>query len=126
MYFQEDIPNSGFTKISSPFKLQRGDEFRFEGSEQFVYPVKNIIEPQNNNSSIKIEFYNTLPSGSGFDLNKFSVRRYVDDGSFIIFQAEKPGGASGPSIIKPQYTTDNLQQGVNEIIVDLTDKGLIS
>lgn len=126
LYNQSNLPNSGFTNISLPFTLQSGDEFRFEGSENFVYPIKSVVEPQNNNSRIKVEFYNPLPQGTGFNLNNFSVRRYVDDGSFILFEGEKPGGATGPSIIKPQYTTDKLQKDVNEIIVDLTDKGLIS
>ena len=61
-YSQTDIENSGFSKLSLPFTLQTGDEFRFEGSENYAYTIKSVIEPQNNNSSIKVEFYDTLPS----------------------------------------------------------------
>ena len=125
IYRQLDIPNSGFSNVTLPFTLQTGDEFRFKGSENYVFPVKSVIEPQNNNAIIKVEFYEALPSGSGFDLNEFSIRRYVEDGSFIIFEAEKPAGNSGPSIIKPEFTTVNLERDINEIIVDLTDRGLI-
>lgn len=125
LYKQTDIENSGFSKLSLPFTLQTGDEFRFEGSENYAYSVKSVVEPQNNDAIIKVEFYESLPSGSGFDLNNFSVRRYVEDGSFIIFEAEKPAGNSGPSIIKPEFTTVNLERDINEIIVDLTDRGLI-
>ena len=86
--------------------------------------------------TIKVTFYrNHLPISSSYQIagsdatlqwDWFNVRRYTDDGDYVIFQAVKPAGASGTSIIKPQYVVDELDKGVNEIILDLTEKGLIS
>ena len=55
----------------------------------------------------------------------FSVRRYVDSSSYVIFEAVKPSGNSGASLVSPQFRVSELDKNIDEIIVDLTDRGLI-
>jgi len=37
----------------------------------------------------------------------------------------KPADAVGPYIIKPDYVTSQLNKGIDDYILDLTNKGLI-
>ena len=42
---QIDIPESGFNPITYPWSIEYGDEFRFEGNEDFSYTVGPIFGP---------------------------------------------------------------------------------
>jgi hypothetical protein len=126
VYKQEDIPNSGFNKISTPFNIQLGDEFRFEDREDRVYSVSSFIPPSLHPSgTLQVNFKNPIPTSS-LNLDHFLIRRYVEDGSFIIFDSDKPAGASGTSIIKPQYVTTPLEKEAESFTLLLSEKGLIT
>ncbi len=131
---QETVDGWGFDTITSPIEFFPGDEFRFMGEEKQTFTVESV-EQNEVEETIKVTFSNHLPISSSYQIagsdatlqwDWFNVRRYTDDGDYVIFQAVKPAGASGTSIIKPQYVVDELDKGVNEIILDLTERGLIS
>ena len=131
---QETMDGWGFDTITSPIEFFPADEFRFMGEEKQTFTVESV-EQNEVEETIKVTFSNHLPISSSYQIagsdatlqwDWFNVRRYTDDGDYVIFQAVKPAGASGTSIIKPQYVVDELDKGVNEIILDLTEKGLIS
>ena len=138
VYVQESIPNWGFDEITSPISFKQADEFRFMGTENNAYTIESFEkDPDGNGGSgtVKVTFTEPLPISSSYQVaganatlqwDWFNVRRYTDNSDYVIFQAVKPAGASGTSIIKPQYVVDELDKGVNEIILDLTEKGLIS
>jgi len=128
------VDNWGFDTITSPIEFQPADEFRFMGNEVNTYTVESV-EKDDDNQTIKVTFSKHLPISSSYQVagtnatlqwDWFNVRRYTDSSDYVIFQAVKPAGASGTSLIKPQYVVDELDKGVNEIIVDLTERGLIS
>jgi hypothetical protein len=131
-----DITGSGFNSITLPWSIKYGDEFRFEGREDFVYQVGKIFGPAESGSgrlfqtgSIEVHFNTNLPvsaSTSIFNLDHFVIRRYVDDASLILMEGFKPLNASGPYIVRPEYVVPELNKSVDQFILDLTQKGLIT
>jgi hypothetical protein len=133
---QSDVTGSGFNPVTLPWSIEYGDEFRFEGREDFVYQVGKIFSPSESGSgrlsqtgSIEVHFNYNLPvsaSSSVFNLDHFLIRRYVDDASLVLMEGFKPIDSSGPFIVRPEYVVPELDKSVDEFILDLTQKGLIS
>ena len=133
---QDNVPNSGFNNITLPWSLAVGDEFRFEGSEQYVYMVDQFYIPTDNSpsrvtptGSLEIHFNHNLPvsaSTSTFNLDHFVIRRYVD-GNYILVDGPKSttNNGQGPFIVKPQYMSPKLDKTLDQYITDLTQKGLL-
>jgi hypothetical protein len=130
---QVDISSSGFNPISLPFIVNIGDEFRFEGREDYTFEIKNIYAPQDEDNrlfptgSIEIHFPTNLPTSSTtFNLDHFVIRKYVDDASLILMEGFKPTNSNGPYIVRPEYIVPELNKDVDQFILDLTQKGLIT
>ena len=130
-----DLTGSGFNPISLPWSIKYGDEFRFEGKEDFVYQVGKIFGPNESGSSritqtgsIEVHFNANLPvsaSSSIFNLDHFLIRRYVDDPAQILMEGFRPTNSSGPYIVRPEYISPELEKSVDEFILNLTQKGLL-
>ena len=130
-----DIAGSGFNSIQLPWSIKYGDEFRFEGREDFVYQVGKIFGPSDSGSgrltqtgSIEVHFNTPLPvnaSTSSFNLDHFLIRRYIDDATTAIIEGFKPINSVGPYIIKPEYVVPELDKDIDSFILDLTQKGLL-
>ena len=131
----KDISGSGFNSIQLPWKINYGDEFKFEGREDWSYLVKNIYAPADSGSgrvfqtgSIEVHFNANLPvsaSSSVFNLDHFLIRRYVDDAAQNIITGFKPLRSTGPYLVKPEFVVPELNKSIDEVILDLTQKGLI-
>jgi hypothetical protein len=131
-----DITGSGFNPIQLPWKINYGDEFKFEGREDWSYMVKNIYAPEESGSgrifqtgSIEVHFNANLPvsaSSSVFNLDHFLIRRYVDDAAQNVITGFRPPGSTGPYLIKPEFVVPELNKSIDEVILDLTQKGLIT
>jgi hypothetical protein len=132
----KDISGSGFNPIQLPWKINYGDEFKFEGREDWSYMVKNIYAPEESGSgrifetgSIEVHFNANLPvsaSSSVFNLDHFLIRRYVDDAGQNIITGFRPPGSEGPYLVKPEFVVPELNKSIDEVILDLTQKGLIT
>jgi hypothetical protein len=127
-----DITGSGFNTITLPWSIKYGDEFRFEGDEISTFMVKKAYDVGETDSnrisptgSVEVQFNFSLPSSS-INLNHFLIRRYVDDASLILMEGFKPSNASGPYIVRPEYIVPELNKSVDQFILDLTQKGLIT
>ena len=125
------VTGSGFGTVALDWELEIGDEFRFEGNENNTFMVKKIYNSTETDSlrvsqtgSLEVQFNGSLPSSS-INLDHFLIRRYVPDASQIVMQGFKPTNAVGPYIIKPEYVTPELNKGIDDYILDLTNKGLI-
>ena len=132
---QTDILGSGFNPISLPFSVKRGDEFRFEGREDFTYMVSKVFGPSDvgtrvfSTGSIEVHFATNLPTGSSTDtlnLDNFLIRRYVDDASQVIIEGFKPTNSEGPYVVSPEYVVNKLNKSIDEYITILTEKSLLS
>ena len=132
---QIDITGSGFNPVVLPWSIKYGDEFRFEGREDFTYQVGKIFGPAESGSgrlfqtgSIEVHLNLNLPtsaSSSIFNLDHFLIRRYVDDASQVLFEGFAPINSSGPYIITPEYVIPELNKNIDTYITDLTQKGLL-
>jgi hypothetical protein len=132
----KSVDGTGFNQIQLPWSIKLGDEFRFEGREDFSFMVKNIFGPAESGSgrifqtgSIEVHFNTNLPvsaSSNVFNLDHFLIRRYVDDAAQNIITGFKPPGSTGPYLIKPEFVVPELNKSIDEVILDLTQKGLIT
>jgi hypothetical protein len=130
-----DLTGSDFNTVQLPWSIKYGDEFRFEGSEDFVYQVGKVFNPADSGSgrifqtgSIEIHFNKPLPisaSTSVFNMDHFLIRRYVDDATTAIIEGFKPNNSTGPYIVKPEFVVPELNKSVDQFILDLTQKGLL-
>jgi hypothetical protein len=130
-----NIAGSGFNSIQLPWSIEYGDEFRFEGNEDFVYQVGKVFGPSDSGSgrlfqtgSIEVHFNAPLPisaSSVNFNLDHFLIRRYVDDATTAIIEGFAPANSSGPYIIKPEFVVPELDKDIDSFILDLTQKGLL-
>ena len=122
---QKSIPNSGFNQSQLLFTIEPGDQFRFQDNEERVFNVVSVSTPDQNPEG---KIFVTLDRNVSTLINKdyFLIRRFVDDGSYIIFDEDKPAGASGAAFIKPRFTTDILNKDVDQFIQDLKSKNLLT
>jgi hypothetical protein len=121
---QKDISGSGFNAISLPWSLQYGDEVRFEGDENKVWIVKDILV----SSSMSIPYlaiYLDRDVPNTINVDEFLFRRYVNDASSILLEGYKPIGSTSPFILKPEYCSPALNKDIDQFILDLTEKGLL-
>ena len=130
-YKMQDIAGSGFFPVTLPWSVLPGDQFRYLDTEQAVYNVKRVFPPGfpspdrvSAETDLEIHFQRGMTSGS-VNLNEFFMRRFVGDSSWIYLDVNKPAGGTGPAIIRPDYTTDPLNESAESIVLDLTERGLI-
>jgi hypothetical protein len=132
----KSVEGTGFNQIQLPWSIKIGDEFRFEGREDWTYLVKNIFGPAESGSgrisqtgSIEVHFNANLPvsaSSTVFNLDHFLIRRYVDDAAQNVITGFRPQGSTSPYLIKPEFVVPELNKNIDEVILDLTQKGLIT
>jgi hypothetical protein len=122
---QQTVSGSGYDAPYLPFNLQAGDEIRFSRSENSVYMITNVNEPAANANNT---LYLTLDKDviAGTNLNSFLIRRFNPNPSFVIVDSVKDsdtGGGSG--FLLPEYASTDITDRFDEIIKNLTEKGLI-
>lgn len=137
----KSVDGTGFNQIQLPWSIKIGDEFRFEGREDWTYMVKNIYAPTDISGSIsgsgrifptgsiEVHFNANLPvsaSSTVFNLDHFLIRRYVDDAAQNVITGFRPAGSTSPYLIKPEFVVPELNKSIDEVILDLTQKGLIT
>jgi hypothetical protein len=134
---QKDIISSSFNSIQLPWKINTGDEFKFEGREDFSFMVKKVYSSEEaigsgrvfQTGSLEVHFNTNLPvsaSSSVFNLDHFLIRRYVDDAAQNVIKGFKPLGSTGPYLVKPEFVVPELDKNIDEVILNLTQKGLIT
>jgi hypothetical protein len=115
-YQQTPIINSGYD-TPQDFILQQYDEIVFEGNENKVYTIMSV-----NISTGTLYLYLNKPIANRTDITNFSIRRLADNPGFIILNTPN---IEGPGFIIPKYMSPTLKTNLNNIISDLSSKGLI-
>jgi hypothetical protein len=124
--YQVDIISSSFNPITNPWSLEYGDEFRFEGREDKVFVVeKTMLSLMGSSQILAIQFTEPLPS-TNTDFTQFLIRRFIPDPTQVIIQGQLSSTTTGPYLIKPEFVTNDLNQSIDQVIKDLTQKGLIT
>jgi len=119
-YRQTDISGSGFNSISYPFEVQPYDEIRFEAIEPNAYTIVS------SSFTDKVYLFLDQPINPvNTNLNFFLLRRYVDDPAYLILDVDKPAGASGGGILKPEFLLDRTNSNINHIVQNLEERGLL-
>ena len=98
-----------------PFTIQQYDQIRFGGNENQVYTIMS--------SSFSGSLYlhlDRIPQGQNLDY--FAIRRLVNNPGFVILDSPN---TEGPGFIIPKYMSPTLKTNLNNIISDLSSKGLI-
>jgi hypothetical protein len=126
-------PNSGYNEFTLPFNIKVGDEIRFDGL--YSYRINNIEYDTPFSDDITFTLNGNLPSNPMFPLspdnsnliNRFSITRYVDASDQVLIEGFRPPNAPGvPFIVRPEFVVPELNKNIDEIIIDLTQKGLIT
>jgi len=94
--------------------------------ENLRYQIINILEPSANpNNTLYLTINRPV---IGIDINSFLLRRYNPNPNFIIVDTYKntaAGIGGGSGFILPEYSSNELNTKFDEIIQNLTEKGLI-
>jgi hypothetical protein len=126
-------PNSGYNEFTLPFNIKVGDEIRFNGLSS--YRINNIEYDTPFSDDITFTLNGNLPSNPMLPLfpdnsnkiNRFSIIRYVDASDQVLIEGFRPPNAPGvPFIVRPEFVVPELNKNIDEIIIDLTQKGLIT
>ena len=108
------------------FNIQPGDEIRFSANEELTYQILEVTPPANTtDDELYITINDTISTGS-IDINSFMIRRYVSNPNFVVLDSSKPSGLQiGAGFLLPEYSSNELNTKFDEIIQNLTEKGLI-
>jgi hypothetical protein len=123
-WYMKDISGSGYNPILTPWGVERGDVFRFEGDESKTYMV-NYAETGSVGGNPSINVYFGSPIPSSLNINQYSLIRYIDDASKVIIKGYRPNKSVGPYIIRPEFVVPELDRGIDTYITQLSEKGLI-
>lgn len=111
----------GFNPISLAFQPQAGDFIRIEYNPDKVFNITKVEATDR----LYLTVVPPIPTGSFLD--HFALYRIINDGTYVILDVNKiQAGNSFTGIIQPQYVSQTLKTNYNDIIQNLTSKGLIS
>jgi hypothetical protein len=119
----------GFSPISTAFyPILPGDYIRFEYIPDAVYNITNVTTiPEDSDQSASLFLTTVPPITSGSNLDNFVLYRVVNDGTYVVLDVNKPiAGNSFTGIIQPEYMSQESTNNYNNIIQDLTQRGVIS
>ena len=108
------------------FNIQPMDEIRFSANEELSYQILEVTPPSDTTTDeLYIKIDRTISTGS-IDINSFMIRRYVPNPNFVVLDSSKPSGLQiGAGFLLPEYSSNELNTKFDEIIQNLTEKGLI-
>ena len=121
--------NFNISPIQVPFKLRVGDRIRFEYDKAKDFYIYDIIPPNcDNDGLLKIKINQYLPNNT--ILNNFIIHRTdINDPLYIILNVDKDetvGDTQNFSgLILPQYPTKELINNLDNILVDLKERGIV-
>jgi len=118
-----------FSSCSIGFDPQPGDYIRFQYDKNRVHNITNVSTLSTSGSTQSASLFLTVvpPIATSSILDNFVLYRIVNDGTYVILDVEKlVGGNSFGGVIQPQYVSQTINNNYNNIIQDLTQKGLIT
>jgi len=120
-------PGFNFSPVTIPFNVEVGDRIRFEYNTSTDYTIYEVIEPSGDiDGKLKLRL-NTLV-GNNVNLNNFVLHKVdVNNPVYIILDVKKIGGTQGfNGVILPEYPTKKLRDNLDNIIIDLKSRGIIT
>ena len=119
-----------FSPIETPLNIQVGDRIRFEYNPDTEYRIYGVIEPSADNQGLLKLRLNTLVP-SGVNLNNFVLHRVnTNDPAYVILDVTKNNLVGNTQnfngVILPEYPTKRLKDNLDNIIIDLKSRGIIT
>ena len=112
-----------FDPVVDPWKLEEGDEIRFENNEKLTYKIISIddlegkdLESENINDKLRVTVFppfsaNLTPSNFDF----FVVRRYKDNKNFIILDQQMPYGIISTGKGEVAFSGEDASVGIEPV-----------
>ena len=119
-----------FSPIETPFNVQVGDRIRFEYNPNTEYFIYEVIEPVDDNEGLLRLRLNTLIPNS-VNLDNFVLHRVnTNDPAYVILDVTKNNLVGNTQnfngVILPEYPTKRLKNNLDNIIIDLKSRGIIT
>jgi hypothetical protein len=119
-----------FSPIETPFNVQVGDRIRFEYNPNTEYFIYEVIEPVDDNEGLLRLRLNTLISDQ-VNLNNFVLHRVnTNDPAYVILDVTKNNLVGNTQnfngVILPEYPTKKLKDNLDNILLDLKSRGIIT
>ena len=118
-----------FPSVTETWRLELGDEIKFENNENQTYRINSITPPSENGGKLKVT---VQPPIENQTINKdfFVIRRFVEEKGTLILETPKPyifptSASSSPGLILPEFPVKEIGTDPDVIIKDLEDKKLI-
>ena len=120
-------PGFNFSPVTVPFNVEVGDRIRFEYNKETDYTVYEVIEPSGDvDGKLKLRLNTLVPSS--VNLDNFVLHRVNNNNpAYIILDVKKvnsPDNFNG--VILPEYPTKKLKDNLDNIIIDLKSRGVIT
>jgi len=107
-YYQQGVVSSGFNPITNPFKIEVGDEIRFENDESKTYFIYRVDEPGSQQDG-RLKLYIQPSLQQNVNANSVLIRRYVKDPNYILFEGVKASGGTPGGLIHPEFITEKMR-----------------
>ena len=107
-FYQSDVSASGFNPISNPFKIQAGDEIRFENDESKTYFIYRVDEPGSQQDG-RLKLYIQPSLQQNVNADSVLIRRYVNDPNYILIDGVKASGGTPGGLIHPEFITNKMK-----------------
>jgi len=120
-------PGFNFSPVTIPFIVNPGDRIRFGYNVENDYTIYEVIEPSVDvDGRLKLRLNSPPPPSS--TLNSFVLHKVdVNNPVYIILDVPKIGGTNGfNGIILPEYPTKKLRKNLDNIILNLKERGIIT
>ncbi len=120
-------PGFNFSPVTLPFNVEVGDRIRFEYNKETDYTIYEVIEPSGDvDGKLKLRLNALVPSS--VNLDNFVLHRINNNNpAYIILDVKKvnsPDNFNG--VILPEYPTKKLKDNLDNIIIDLKSRGIIT
>jgi len=101
------------------FDIKPADEIRFQGDENQVYRIKEVI-PANSSLYLRLD-KNIITT----NINSFLLRRLDPNPNFILLDWDGVEYNNGDGFLFPEYMSEDLSKNLDKIIVALREGSLI-
>ncbi len=120
-------PGFNFSPVTIPFNVEVGDRIRFEYNKSTDYTIYEIIEPSEDiDGKLKLRLNTLVPTS--INLNNFVLHRINSNNpAYIILNVKKVGSPENfNGVILPEYPTKKLKDNLDNIIINLKERGIIT
>ena len=123
-------PGFNFSPITIPFNVKVGDRIRFEYNKETDYTIYEVIEPSGDvDGKLKLRLNTLVPTS--LNLDNFVLHRIDSNNpAYIILDVAKNSSMGNTQnfngVILPEYPTKKLKDNLDNIIIDLKSRGIIT